>query len=198
MRHKQIKDLVFAAILIALTILLSLPYLVIPVGTVAITLAHITVLVGAILLGKNYGATLGAVMGIASMVIASLMLGVNAPFTNPLLSVVPRIFFGWITYYIYSFFNKKIDHRPLAIGLTMIVSTLIHSLVVLTIMYFVVNTGFYFTASENPMSINGNIVPFVIAVLGSNAILEILLAVAIGTPIVLVMDKVIANEEIDL
>jgi uncharacterized membrane protein len=195
MRNKEIKDLTFAAILMAMTVLLSLPYLLLPIGAVVITIAHIPVLVGAVLLGKKYGALLGAVMGLASMAIAIFVLGGNAPFTNPVLSVLPRVFFGWIIFIVYQRFTKWFKNRPLAIGLTMGVSTLIHSVVVLTIMYFVAKTGFYFTASENPITINEKILPFIIGILGTNSILEIAVAVLVGTPIILVMDKVINKED---
>lgn len=195
-KHNEIRDLVFAAILIALTVLLSLPYLVIPTGSgAAFTVAHIPVLIGSVILGKKYGALLGAVMGISSLVIASFFLGPNAPFTNPLVSVLPRVFFGWVTYIVYSFFQKLIKIRHVAVGISLGVSTLIHSLVVLPLLYWVAKTGFYFTALENPATLNQNILPFIYTILVANGIFEIIAAIVVGTPIILVMDQVMSNNE---
>lgn len=195
MRNKQIKDLVFAASLMAMIVLFSLLYFFQVVGFAAFTIAHIPVLVGAVILGPKYGAALGAVMGLTSMIIAFFALGPNAPFTNPLLAVLPRILFGWIIYFIYVFIDKKIKNRYVSVAITFGISTLIHTLLVLPILYLVANTGFYFTASENPLSITDNLLPFIIGVLGANGVIEIVVAILAGTPIVLVMDKVIKVDE---
>lgn len=195
MRNKQIKDLVFAASLMAMIVLFSLLYFFQVVGFAAFTIAHIPVLIGAVILGPKYGTALGAVFGITSMVIALFALGPNAPFTNPLLSVLPRMIFGWAIYYIYIFTNKIVKNRYASVAITFTVSTLFHSLLVLPILFVVANTGFYFTASENPLSVTGGLLPFIIAVLGANGLIEILVAVLAGTPIVLVMDKIIKVEE---
>lgn len=195
-RNKEIRDLVFGAILMAMVILFSLLYFYQVIGFAAFTVAHVPVLIGAIMLGKKYGAFLGFIFGLVSLIFAFSSGGTNAPFNNPLLSVVPRVFFGWIIYYIYIFFTKYIKKRIIAVGLTMAISTLIHSLIVLPILYIVAKNGFYFYASENPITINQNVIPFIIGILGSNAIIEIVIAVCVGTPIVLVMDNLI-NKQAD-
>lgn len=195
MRNKQIRDMVFSAILMTMTVLFSLLYFFQVVGFAAFTIAHIPVLIGAVILGPRYGAALGAVFGLTSMVIAFFSLGPNAPFTNPLLSVLPRVLFGWLIYYIYIFIKKYFKNRYLSVALTFGISTLFHTLLVLPLLYVVANNGFYFTASENPLTITGNLLPFIIAVLAANGIIEILIAVLVGTPIILVMDKVVKNNE---
>lgn len=188
-RNLEIRDLVFGAILMAMIVLFSLLYVLGVSGFAAFTIAHVPVLIGAMVLGKKYGALLGAIFGLASFVLAFFTLAQNAPFTNPLLSVLPRIFFGWIIGYVYDFFHKLVKNRSVAIGITMGVSTLIHTLIVVPLLYLVVKTGFYFTASENPMTINLNLFPFIFAVFTSNAIVEIIIAIVVGTPTILVLDK---------
>jgi len=195
MRNKQIKDMVFAASLMAMIVLFSLLYFFQVVGFAAFTIAHIPVLIGAVILGPKYGTALGAVFGITSMIIAIFSLGPNAPFTNPLLSVLPRVIFGWAIYYIYMFIDRVVKNRYASVAITFAVSTLFHTLLVLPILYVVANTGFYFTASENPMSDLGGLLAFIITVLGANGVIEIIVAVLAGTPIVLVMDKLIKVEE---
>lgn len=205
MRNKEIRDLVFAAILMALTILFSLLYLFQVSSFAAFTVAHIPVLVGAILLGKKYGALLGAVFGLTSMVFAIFTLGLNAPFTNPLLSVLPRVVFGFIIFYVYKFFEKLVKNRPLAVGLTMGVSTFLHSFMVIPLLYLFVKWGFFFNANEFFLILenegitlyNSAILPFFIAIFVANSIIEIFVAVLVGTPIILVMDNVMnkGNEE---
>lgn len=193
MRHLEIKNLVFASILAALTIILSLPYLVIPVNKVAFTLAHIPVLLGVVSLGKKYGVILGGVMGVTSMVLAFITLGDNAPFTNPLLSVLPRMLFGLVTFYLYQGFTKLFKKKEIAIPFTFAAGTLFHSIIVLTLLYIVSTTGFYFTASENPMTTNSNLIIFVVGIISAISVFEILAAVLVGTPTALVLLKLMDN-----
>lgn len=195
MRNNEIKKIAFSAILMALVVLFSLFYFFqLPVFAV-VTIAHIPVLVGAIILGPKHGAALGFVFGLTSLVIASFVMGNNAPFTNPLLSILPRVFFGWVTYYVYVGFKNLIKERYTSIVLTMIISTLIHSLVVLPILYFVTETGFFFTAKENPLTTNTDLLTFIITILGANSVLEIVVAAIVGPAIILVLDKLNAFNE---
>lgn len=200
MKNVKIRKMVFASELIAIILLLSfiinpvtgMPIGYIPIGTVAVmTIIHIPVIIGAILLGKNYGMILGLVFGLGSLIESAILLGYNAPFTNPLLSVVPRIFLGYITAVYYEFFTKKIKNKLFGTGLSLGLATLTHTLVVVPILYFVGVTGFYFTASENPFTTNNVLLGIFTSIFAINGLIEVVLAIAVGIPIIRVLDQVV-------
>lgn len=197
MRNKEIRDLVFASIVIAIIVFLSVTmfgYIFYSEFAPPITILHIPVLVGAVVLGKRYGLILGATFGLFSMIMSFIhptyYIVVNAPFTNPLLSVLPRAFFGFIIYPVYTLFNKITKNKTLATVLTMIISTLIHSLTVIPIYYYVIKNDFYFYASEyHSVFKDYTIVGLMLGIVSINGIIELIIAAVIGTPTVLVLDK---------
>ena len=152
MRHRQIRDMVFASIMMALIVFLSvtmLGYIFYAQGTAPITIIHIPVVVGAIVLGKRYGALLGATFGLFSMIMAFIYPTIiNAPFTNPILSVLPRAIFGFIIYPIYLLIDKYIKNRTASTALSIAISTLIHSIIVIILLYFTIKTNLYFYADD--------------------------------------------------
>lgn len=207
MRNNQIKKIAFTGIIIALIFILSFT----PIGYihvsflpgVSITLIHIPVLIGAIVLGKKYGAVLGLIFGITSIILAFLNLATNAPFTNPLASILPRIVFGFLIAPLYSLIKKLIKNDIVSTSLTMCLATLIHTIIVLIPLFIIWRTGFYFGAEDyaaNYGSGEGQTVfTFIYATLISNGIIEIVLAGVIGTPIAMAMKVVLQknnyNEE---
>lgn len=202
MRHDQIKKIVFTSILIALILFLSLvfnpftgmPFGFIPLGTVAVmTIIHIPVLIGAIILGKKFGMILGFTFGLGSLITAASLLGINAPWTNPLLSILPRIFLGYITVVYYDFFKSKFNNENFSLGLTLGLATLTHTLIVVPLFYLVAKTGFYFTASENPFTGASNLLAIFTGIFTLNGLIEILLAILVGLPIIKALKKVIKN-----
>jgi len=56
-------------------------------------------------------------------------------FTNPLISVVPRILVGLIAGLLFALLNKKIRSRTVCAVITAVLSTLIHTALVLTALY---------------------------------------------------------------
>jgi uncharacterized membrane protein len=129
------------------------------------------------------------------MILALFTLGPNAPFTNPILSVLPRILFGFIIYPLYEFFMKKIDSKPVAISLAVIISYFIHSVTVIALLYFVGKSGMYFGAEGNPWSINDSFAIFMLAIFSINTLVELVLAVVIGTPSIMVINDLRFKEE---
>lgn len=67
----------------------------------AITILQVPVILGALLAGLWPGVALGAIFGIASLIQASMTpTGALDPyFTNPLISVLPRMIIGFVTYF---------------------------------------------------------------------------------------------------
>ncbi|MDY2902705.1 MAG: ECF transporter S component, partial [Bacilli bacterium] len=72
MRNEKIKKIAFAGIIMALIIVMTftnLGFIILP-SSVSITLVHIPVLIGSMILGKKYGALLGFVFGLCSFILS--------------------------------------------------------------------------------------------------------------------------------
>ncbi|MBN1264201.1 MAG: ECF transporter S component [Anaerolineales bacterium] len=95
---KQTRAVVITALMAAVTVVLGwthwgfIPWF----GGVSLTIMHIPVVIAAVLVGPVSGLGVGLVFGIFSMIQAAV--APTGPtdvwFTNPLLSVVPRLFIG--------------------------------------------------------------------------------------------------------
>jgi uncharacterized membrane protein len=98
MSPSRTRTIVIAGVLSAISILLGItrwgfiPWF----GGVSLTIMHVPVIIGAVLEGPVVGALIGLIFGVFSMIQAAV--APNGPadvwFTNPLLSVLPRIFIG--------------------------------------------------------------------------------------------------------
>lgn len=65
-------------------------------GGISLTIMHVPVIIGAVLEGPLVGAAIGLIFGLFSMIQAAVApnFPTDAWFTNPLLSVMPRLFIG--------------------------------------------------------------------------------------------------------
>lgn len=199
MRNEQIKKIAFTGIIIALIIVMSftmLGFITISSGA-SITLVHIPVLIGAIVLGKKYGAVLGFIFGICSLILAFMNVSTNAPFTNPIVSILPRILFGFMISPIYNLIKKLIKNDIISTVLSLCLCTLIHTIVVLVPMYIVWRTGFYFGVADYTAAFGDgtgtNLFTIIFGILLANGLIEIALAGVVGTPIAMAM-KVVLNK----
>jgi uncharacterized membrane protein len=92
------RTIVIAGVLSAISILLGItrwgfiPWF----GGISLTIMHVPVIIGAVLAGPVVGALIGLIFGVFSLIQAAV--APNGPsdvwFTNPLLSVLPRLFIG--------------------------------------------------------------------------------------------------------
>ncbi len=103
MKKNKIYEMVlfaaFSAIILLMTLIPNLGYMTFLPG-ISITIVHIPVLIGIMLLSFWYAVGLGAVFGISSL-IASYMYAKNPfdlVFQNPLVSVVPRVIFAAVAF----------------------------------------------------------------------------------------------------
>lgn len=199
MRNEQIKKIAFTGIIIALIIVMSftmLGFITISSGA-SITLVHIPVLIGAIVLGKKYGAVLGFIFGICSLILAFMNVSTNAPFTNPIVSILPRVLFGFMISPIYNFIKKIIKNDIISTVLSLCLCTLIHTIIVLVPMYIAWRTGFYFGVADYTAAFGDgtgtNLFTIIFGILLANGLIEIALAGVVGTPIAMAM-KVVLNK----
>ena len=136
------------ALLIAIQIILSftpIGFIIIP-GMVSITLMHIPVIVGGIVMGPLYGGILGLTFGLFSMYKAttaatSVIDQAFSPFLSgsPVASIVmcilPRILLGVAAALIYKALANKLKRQGLAIALSAALATVIHTTLVLGLLW---------------------------------------------------------------
>ena len=212
MADKRVKDLSLAGIFGGIILLLSLvpapwglPWGFITIGGgVSITIVHIPVLIGAIFGGKRVGIYLGLIFGLGSLGAAVLYPGgLNVFFINPIVSVLPRVLFGASIYYIFKFFNNVFKNDKIAIPYAMGVSTLVHTLLVVPLLflfiYLSLNSSGIFNLSggfDQDMTdgvsglISSGFFTFFIGVFSINFLIEFIVTILVGTPIVITLNKV--------
>lgn len=131
--------LVIRAILTAIIILQTMvPFLgFIPIGITSLTIIHITVIVAAIVLGTKDGMFIGLVWGVFTMIRAftspTTPLDI-AVFTNPIISVVPRVLVGLVAGILFTIIYKKTKKVVAASIVAAIFGTITNTVLVLTLM----------------------------------------------------------------
>lgn len=180
----QTQKLTFSAMFIAIILLMALvPWLgFITIGVVSITIIHIPVLIAALSFKDLKLAVIaGSTFGIMSWIIALTrpVTPVDLLFQNPLISVVPRILFAVIAFYLFILLSKFIKNTFFAIGITAAIATLCHSVMVLFLLYI-------FGQEMFP----GTFMTLLLSVVFSNGWIEMIIAFFITPPIVTALRKV--------
>ena len=111
--NSKYRDFVLLALFAAIVLLLGFtPLGMIPLPFIKMTIIHIPVILGALLLGPKYGAVLGSLFGLVSLISNTFSPLIPLPGTangTPLALVVcflPRILVGVIPYYVYRAIQK--------------------------------------------------------------------------------------------
>ena len=145
--HTKTLKLAQMAILIALLAVLTFtPLGFIMVPPVSITLMHIPVIIGAVMMGPVEGGILGLAFGIFSMIKASTaaVSPVDMAFSpflsdNPVASVVlcilPRILLGVIAGGLYLLLTKGLKRDVLATGVTAVAASFCHTALVMGLLW---------------------------------------------------------------
>lgn len=140
-KRMKIQEICLDAMFLALIILMTFT----PIGFIAIppvsaTLIHIPVLIGAYLFGKNKGLVYGIFFGVMSMIKAyqSPTSILDPFFQNPLISILPRALFGFLSGWVFEILRMHIHNskkeKTLSI-ITSFVMTIVHSLLVFGALY---------------------------------------------------------------
>lgn len=176
MRNKKVFEMTFISSFLAIIVLMALvPQLgFIQIGVVAMTIIHIPVLIGGIFGGRKVAISLGLAFGLLSLFVALTRPSLPADFVfqNPLVSVLPRVLFGWALYEVYVLSTKLIPNKYLAVSVSMVVSTFIHATLVLIPFYIFGIQGSF-----------ADVFPFIFGILAANTLFEAIAAGVIGGPI---------------
>lgn len=138
MNHEKLRSLVLAAILSALIIVMTVVpftgYITIPVLSLEITTLHIVVAIGACLLGWKYGTVLGFVWGVTCL-IRAFTNPLWIMFTNPLISVLPRILVGTMGGLVFEWMKKTKAPELACAIVAAIAATVTNTVLVLSAIY---------------------------------------------------------------
>lgn len=153
----------------------------IPVGITKATIMHIPVIIAAIIEGPVVGLLVGLIFGIFSLIQSfTSPTPVSFVFWNPLVSIIPRMLIGVVSYYFYVFIKKTIKNEAVAVGLTGAIGTLTNTVGVLLMIYVLYGIEFV-----KAIGADINTVGKIILGIGiSNGIPEMLVAIVIVTGVV--------------
>ncbi len=173
-------------LLAAITVVLGMtPLGFIQLPTIKATTMQIPVVIGAILEGPVVGAILGFIFGIFS-----LFQNITTPsalsfaLINPLVSVLPRIFVGVLSYYGYRLFRKR--NRYIAVGTGAAIGSLVNTGGVMGMIYLLYVGQFAAQKGIDP-SAAGGVIASVCLINGS---IEAVFAIIISIPIIMAVLKI--------
>ncbi len=142
----------------------------------AITIMHIPVILATLFGGLIPGIGVGFIFGITSM-IRSVMLG-SLFFYNPVISVIPRMLFPVFVWLFYKLVSKI--NRIFAGSFAAAAGTFFHTVIVISMIYFVYFDTYSTAKESGAMSLTG-LIKTLGVVFVTNGLWEILAAVVIVT-----------------
>ena len=198
MKNNKIKDLAILSMFIAIILLFAFT----PLGYIRLpfinaTLLHIPVIIGSILLGAKYGAVLGFLFGLTSMIINTITPNpiisfVFSPFVpvygtqngNILALVVcffPRILTGIIPYYVYKFLSKifKERYKIVSISIAGVAGSMTNTLLVVHFIFFLFRSSY---ADARHLEIDA-IYGIILSIIATNGIPEAIVAAVVTAAI---------------
>lgn len=193
--RQNVRKMVIVAMLSGICLFLGLTGLgFIPLPLFKLTILHLPVIIGAIVEGPVVGASIGLIFGLFS-----IYQNITAPtpmspfFYNPLVSILPRVLIGIVSYYVYNFLRSKLKNVKLSISIAAIIGSLVNTIGVLGLIYLI-----YFkdyaqvlmdkgTVASNSISA---VTTALLTVIGTNGLAEAILSAIIVTPIVIAVSKI--------
>lgn len=169
-----------------IVIMTFVPYIgYISIGALSITLLHIPLIIGACVLGVKGGLVLGAVWGITCIIKAATSpVAITDPlFTNPLVSLLPRLIAGLVAGLVYELVSKKLKKVHLASILSAVFACLTNTVFVMGSLYLVYGQSSEAAKLGIVQFDFGSFIYFILGAFGTNAVFEMIIAIVIAVPI---------------
>lgn len=196
---------VLSAIIIMMTFVPYIGYISYGPG-LSITLIHIPVMIGAIVLGPSAGAILGGVWGVSCIIKA-----LTAPpspldaaiFWNPMVSLIPRILAGLaagLVFYGAIRLCRKISKKGtngkvaqgISTGIAAAVGSVVNTVLVLSMIYLLYGTQFGEQLGINMISFGG-LLDYIMLAFAANASLEVVVCVIVSIPVCYALSRVLKS-----
>ncbi|WP_066051153.1 ECF transporter S component [Robertmurraya korlensis] len=169
-----------SAIIIIQTTVPFLGY--IPMGPLSLTIIQITVITAAIVLGTKEGAIVGGIWGIITFIRAFIApTSIIAPivFTNPLVSVLPRILIGVVAAFVFHRLLSGKLNETARMSIAGVLGSLTNTVLVLGFIYL-----FYGEPYANFLKLDmDELLPALLTIVATNGITEAILS-GVLTPII--------------
>ncbi len=187
---KKIRELALTGFFIALQIVMTATQIgYIPIGPINVTTMHIPVILAGIFLGSRYGAVVGFVVGLTSMLRATFMPGITSFIFSPFITVggisgnfasliicfVPRILLGWMSGKLFRLLRRRGVHDLLSCAIAAALSTITHTLLVMGMTWLFFGPS-YAQALNIPVEGIGAVI---LGVITSNGLMETIAAAII-------------------
>lgn len=198
--RRKTKFLVLVTMFCSIQVILMLtPLGYIPLGPVRATTMHIPVILAGILLGIKGGAITGFVFGISSVMINTLTPTITSFVFTPfyslgdysgnfwslVIAIGPRVLLGILAAVIYQVFKNRGEKLSLiGSGVTALVCTLIHSILVLGMIYVFFGPSYAAAKGVEVSALFG----LLLGLITTNSVLEAVVAVVIVTPLTKVLE----------
>ena len=192
--HENVRKMVIIAMLSGICLFLGLTGLgFIPLPLFKLTILHLPVIIGAIIEGPVVGGSIGLIFGLFS-----IYQNITAPtpmspfFYNPLISILPRVLIGVLSYYIYKIIRSKIKNIKLSIGIAAVCGSLVNTIGVLGGIYLIYFKDYANILVERGTVTSGSlnaVTTALLTVIGTNGLAEAILSAIIVTPIVIAIFK---------
>lgn len=161
----------------------SIPFLgYIPMGPLSLTIIQVTVITAAIVLGTKEGAIIGGIWGIITFIRAFVApTSVIAPivFTNPLVSVLPRILIGVVAAYVFHRLLSGKLNETVRMSVAGVLGSLTNTVLVLGFIYL-----FYGEPYANFLKLDmEQLLPALLTIVATNGMTEAILS-GVLTPII--------------
>ncbi|UGB33227.1 ECF transporter S component [Metabacillus sp. B2-18] len=161
----------------------SIPFLgYIPIGPLSLTIIQVTVIIAAIILGTKEAAIVGGIWGMITFIRAFVApTSVIAPivFTNPLVSVLPRILIGVVAGYVFHRMLSEKLNETVRMSVAGVLGSLTNTFLVLGFIYLL-----YREPYANFLKLDmEQLLPALMTIVATNGITEAILS-GVLTPII--------------
>ena len=193
-RARKRKALVLTqnAILTALIVLMAFtPIGYLQLGVVKMTFIMVPVAVGAITLGEKSGAFLGLVFGITSFMqcfgldlFGTTLFGINPVYTF-IMCIVPRVLMGYLCGVVYKLIVRK--KKKFALVFASFLAPVLNTTFFMSLLLLFFGKSDYIMGIRN----GAELLPFLVAFVGLNGVMEIVTTTVIAPPVASVVKKAV-------
>ena len=182
---KNPRSLAMLGLMLAITIILDMtPLGMLPLGTISATIVHIPTIITGVILGPVAGFIMGTSFGIVTLIHAATrpVTVLDPLFINPLVSVLPRMFIGVVSYFAFAGISRLLKKSPLKNTVSSFIGGMAGSLTNTALVFLMLYLVY---AKEVVERLGMAFGAFLIAVFTTNAIAEMIVGGIITVPVAL-------------
>lgn len=199
MKKEKIYRLSITAILIAIIIVMAFtPVGYLKIGLLSITFLTVPIIIGAVSNGPVVGAILGLTFGLTSF---AQCFGMDAfgttlmqisPVKTAIMCIIPRILIGVVCAFVYKGISKTKLPEPVKFGISALSAPLTNTVCFMGLLVAFFWKTEYIQGVAQSMG-GTNVIKFLIAMVGVNGIVELLVCTALGTLILIPLTKAVSK-----